>query len=123
MPDLLNLLLDWGFLALSAGAMGVGALLTRGRVRLLIVVALVIFLVQLTGSWLPLSATLATQIIVYSVARGLLTVGMTGALVAAAVIGARESRTKDARIAALTEETPETWAQPETSPDPRLLAD
>lgn len=123
MADLLNLVLDWGFLALSAGALGVGALLTRGKVRLLLVVALVIFLLQLTGSLLPLPSILATQIIVYSVARGLLTLGMTVSLVAAAVIAARESRTKDARIAALTDETPDTWAQPEGSPDPRLLAD
>jgi hypothetical protein len=123
MPDLLTLLLDWGFLALSAGAIAVGALLTRGRVRLLILVALAMFLVQVAVSWLPLQVTVPTQMVVYSLARGVLTVGMTATLVAAAVIGARESRTQDARIAALTDQTPETWAQPEGSPDPRLLAE
>lgn len=76
--------------------------------RLLILVSLAIFLVQVAVSWLPLQVTVPTLMVVYSVARGLLTVGMTATLVAAAVIGARESRAKDARIAALTDQTTET---------------
>ncbi|MGV8850248.1 MAG: hypothetical protein ACOH16_11965 [Propionibacteriaceae bacterium] len=123
MADLLNLVLDWGFLALSVGAVGVGILLTRGRVRVFLVVALVLFLLQLVLGGVLLPAVTEAQLIGYSVVRGLLSLGVTGAFVAAAVTGAREATATSARIAALTEETPPTWAQPEGSPDPRLLAD
>jgi len=48
---------------------------------------------------------------------------LAAALVGAAVVGARTIRAKDAALAALTDEPTDTWRQPESSPDPRLLAD
>ncbi len=115
--------LNWGFLAVSAGAIGVGIWLTRGRVRLLLAVALGVFLLQLVIGRVAIETGSETAIIVSSAVQGLLSLALTGTFVAAAVTGVREMRAKDAALAALTEETPETWAQPEGSPDPRLLAD
>ena len=64
-----------------------------------------------------------TTAFAYSLAMMLVSVGEVLLLVGAAVVGARAIRAKDAALAALVDETPETWRQPETSPDPRLLAD
>ena len=55
--------------------------------------------------------------------RKLLSVGEVLLLVGAAVVGARTIRSKDAALAALVDEPADTWRQPESSPDPRLLAD
>ena len=61
--------------------------------------------------------------LVYSGIQGLLSLGLTGLFVAAAVTGSREARSSQATIAALADETHATLARPEGSPDPRLLAD
>jgi hypothetical protein len=55
--------------------------------------------------------------------RKLLSVGEVLLLVGAAVIGARTIRSKNEALAALVDEPTDTWRQPESSPDPRLLAD
>ena len=116
--------LNWGYLVLSAGALGVGIWLTRGRVRLLLGVALGLFMLQLLLHVVPVDNGSDASMIAFSVVQGLLNLGLTGMFVAAAVVGVREVRAKEATIAELTsDETRETWAQPETSPDPRLLAD
>ena len=115
--------LNWGFLAVSAGAIGIGIWLTRGRVRLLLAVALGVFLLQLVVGRTALADASEAAIIASSAVQGLLSLALTGTFVAAAVTGVREMRAKDAALAALTDETPDTWAQPEGSPDPRLLAD
>ena len=116
--------LNWGFRALSAGAMGVGILMTRGRVRLLLTVALGLFLLELVLHLLPVGDASQAAMIAFSVVQGVLNVALTATFVAAAVVGVREVRAKDAKIAELSsEQTHDTWAQPEGSPDPRLLAD
>ena len=115
--------LNWVFLAASAGAIGVGIWLTRGRVRLLLMVALGVFLLQLVVGRVAGVDGSEAAMIASSAVQGLLALGLTGTFVAAAVTGVREMRAKDDALAALTEETPDTWSQPQGSPDPRLLAD
>jgi hypothetical protein len=119
-------LMNWGSMALVLGAIVVGVVLTKAAVRKLLVAALIVTVLRFVLStnfpgWLDI-ANEATAF-AYSLVQMLLSVGEVLLLVGAAVVGARTIRSKDAALAALVDEPTDTWRQPETSPDPRLLAD
>jgi hypothetical protein len=127
MPSqLLYMILNYGSMALVVAAMVVGVVLTKGTVRTLIAAALA---AQAVGfaSTLTLPAMVYAggdaAFLAYSVIQTLLNVAPVVLLVAAAVVGVRNIAVKEAAIAALVDRPAETWTQPETSPDPRLLAD
>lgn len=117
------LILNWGFLLLSVGAIVVGMVLTRGAIRTWLGVALALFLVQMVIGRLGGFVITQSSMVVYSAVQGLVALGQTGALVAAAVVGARQHAAAQAALAAQNDEVPQTWTQPQGSPDPRLLAD
>jgi hypothetical protein len=118
--------MNYGSLALVVAAIAVGVVLTKTAVRKLLAAALVVTVLRFVPStifpgWLDI-ANEATAF-AYSLVQTLLSVGEVVLLVGAAVVGARTIRAKDAALAALTDEPTDTWRQPESSPDPRLLAD
>lgn len=117
------LVLNWGFLAISVGVLGVGMVLTRGRVRVLLGVALGCFLAQLVLGRLGGADWTPAGMVAVAVLQGLLAIAQTGAFVAAAVVGAREVAASRNELAALTSEPAQDWTQPVDSPDPKLLAD
>jgi ABC-type transport system involved in cytochrome bd biosynthesis fused ATPase/permease subunit len=114
---------NWVFLVVSVAAIGFGIWLTRGQVRLLLAVSLGLFLLRMLLGRVPIADGSENAMLAYSVLQGLLALATTGTMVAAAVTGFREAKASQKRVAELTEETSEAWAQPEGSPDPRLLAD
>jgi hypothetical protein len=119
-------LLNWGSAALVVAAIVAGVVLTNGTVRTLLAAALLLEVLGQTAHWLvPSSIYFAgdTAVFAYSLAQTILSIAPVVVLVIAAVVGVRQVAAKDAALAALTDVTPETWRQPETSPDPRLLAD
>ena len=100
--------------------------LTRGAVRKLLGAALVVNILSflLSGvfpGWIVVTSEVTA--FAYGVVQWLLAVAEPLLLVAAAIVGATTIRAKDATIAALVDKPQDTWTQPETSPDPRLLAD
>ena len=118
--------MNYGSLALVVAAIVVGVVLTKAAVRKLLVAALIVTVLRFVLStnfpgWLDI-ANEATAF-AYSLVQMLLSVGEVLLLVGAAVVGARTIRSKDAALAALTDEPTATWRQPENSPDPKLLAD
>jgi len=118
-------LMNWGSMALVLAAIVVGVVLTKAAVRKLLTAALVVtalrFLLNIFPTWIDVANE--TTAFAYSLVQMLLSVGEVLLLVGAAVVGARTIRSKDAALAALTDEPTATWRQPESSPDPRLLAD
>jgi hypothetical protein len=119
-------LMSYGSMALVVAAMVVGIVLTNGAVRTLLAAALALevvrFLANLTVPAFIYSSGDAA-VFVWSFVQMVMSVGSALLLVAAAVVGARKVAAKDATIAALVDKPKDTWTQPETSPDPRLLAD
>jgi hypothetical protein len=118
--------INYGSIVLVVGAVVVGVVMTRGAVRKLLVAALVVtvlrfLLTYVLPPWLDVAK--GAGAFAYGVAEWLLYVAQPLLFVAAAIVGATAIRGKDAAIAALVDEPTETWRQPETSPDPRLLAD
>lgn len=118
-----TLILNWGYLAISVGVLGVGMVLTRGRARALLGVALVCFLAQLVLGRLGGSNWTPGGMLAVAILQGLLAIAQTGAFVGAAVVGAREVAASRNELAALTSEPAQDWTQPVDSPDPKLLAD
>ena len=118
-------LMNWGSMALVLAAIVVGVVLTKAAVRKLLTAALVVtvlrFLLNIFPTWIDVANE--TTAFAYSLVQSLLSVGEVLLLVGAAVVGARTIRSKDGALAALTDEPTATWRQPESSPDPRLLAD
>ncbi len=114
------LILNWGFLLLSLAALVVGMVLTQGRVRLCLGVALALFLCQ------PLLSQLGAAVmgprsgldwmLVFSMLQGVIALGQTGALVAAAVIGARQHTATLAALAAQNDEVPQPGPSPRAPP-------
>ena len=86
-----------------------------------LVVTALRFLLNIFPTWIDVANE--TTAFAYSLVQMLLSVGEPLLLVGATVVGARTIRSKDAALAALTDEPTATWRQPESSPDPRLLAD
>lgn len=118
--------IGWGTTALVIAAMIAGVVLTRGSVRVMLACALMASLLNMAVTTLaPGQAIIAdtSLMIAFTALTAALYVAQFGFLVAAAVIGARTVKAKDARIAALTDAPSATWSQPETSPDPHLLAE
>jgi len=118
--------MNYASLALVVAAIVVGVVLTKAAVRKLLAAALLVTVLRFVLStifpgWLDV-ANEATAF-AYGLAQTLLSVGEVVLLVGAAVVGARTIRSKDAALAALVDEPADTWRQPESSPDPRLLAD
>jgi hypothetical protein len=118
-------LMNWGSMALVLAAIVVGVVLTKAAVRKLLTAALVVtalrVLLNIFPTWIDVANE--TTVFAYSLVQMLLSVGEVLLLVGAAVVGARTIRSKDAALAALVDEPADTWCQPESSPDPRLLAD
>jgi|SRR5664280_296858 len=124
--QILYAFIDYGSIVLVVGAIVLGVLMTRGAVRKLLVAALVVTVVRFLLNYaIPTSIDVPTKVGVfaYGVVEWLLYVAQPLLLAGAAVVGARAIRAKDAAIAALVDEPTDTWRQPESSPDPRLLAD
>ena len=118
--------MNYGSLALVVAAIVVGVVLTKAAVRKLLVAALIVTVLRFVLStnfpgWFD-TANEATAF-AYSLVQMLLSVGELLLLVGATVVGARAIRSKDEALAALVDEPTDTWRQPESSPDPRLLAD
>ena len=127
MPSqILYQLMSYGSMGLVVAAMVVGIVLTKGGVRTLLAAALALevvrFVANLTVPAFIYAGGEAAQF-VWSFVEMVMSVGSALLLIAAAVVGARRVAAKDATIAALVDKPKDTWAQPETSPDPRLLAD
>jgi hypothetical protein len=118
-------LMNWGSMALVLAAIVVGVVLTKAAVRKLLTAALVVtalrVLLNIFPTWIDVANE--TTAFAYSLVQMVLSVGEVLLLVGAAVVGARTIRSKDAALAALVDEPADTWRQPESSPDPRLLAD
>ncbi len=119
-------LMNYGSIVLVVAAIVVGMVLTRGAVRKLLGAALVVNILSflLSGvfpGWIVVTSEVTA--FAYGVVQWLLAVAEPLLLVAAAIVGATTIRAKDATIAALVDKPQDTWTQPETSPDPRLLAD
>ena len=122
------ILLNYGSLALVLAAMVAGVVLTKGTARTLLGAALAVEVVHGAVAFMgPAFVDSNTQggdaFFSFSLFQTLLAIAPTLLVVAAAVVGARRIAAKDAVIAALTDPPTGTWAQPERSPDPRLLAD
>ena len=118
--------MNYGSIALVVAAIVVGVVRTAGTVRKLLVAALVVTVVRflLAGVVVPRAdVTNEGVAFMYGVVEWLLFVAEPLLLVGAVVVAARTIKTKDAAIAAMVDQPTETWAQPEASPDPRLLAD
>jgi hypothetical protein len=118
--------MNYGSIVLVVGAVVVGVVMTRGAVRKLLVAALVVtvlrfLLTYVLPPWLDVAK--AAGAFAYGVVEWLLYVAQPLLFVAAAIVGATAIRAKDTAIAALVDQPTDTWRQPETSPDPRLLAD
>jgi hypothetical protein len=118
--------MNYGSLALVVAAIVVGAVLTKAAVRKLMVAAVIVTVLRFVlgtvfPGWLDVANEAAA--FAYGLVQTLLSVAEVLLLVGAAVVGARTIRTKDAAIAALVDEPTDTWRQPESSPDSRLLAD
>jgi len=119
-------LLNWGSAALVVAAIVAGVVLTNGTIRTLLAAALLLEILGLTAGWLiPSFIYFAGDMAVfaYSLAQTILNIAPVVLLVTAAVLGVRRVAAKDAALAALIDEPTDTWRQPESSPDPRLLAD
>ena len=119
-------LMSYGSIAVVVAAIVVGAIVTTGAVRKLLIAAVVVTLVRfLLNYTLPPLMGVANEAtaFAYGLVQTLLSVGEVLLLVGAAVVGARTLKAKDAAIAAMVDPPTETWRQPENSPDPRLLAD
>jgi hypothetical protein len=127
MPSqLLYVLLNYGSMALVVAAMVVGVVLTKGTVRTLLAAALGVEVVRIALGFSNPTFIFAggeVAVFAYSVLQMLLSVAPVLLLVVSAIVGARKLAAKEATISALTDTTTDTWRQPETSPDPRLLAD
>jgi len=127
MPSqILYLLMNYGSMTLVMAAMVVGIVLTKGTVRTLVATALAVDVVRF-GMSLTVPGFVYSlgemAILAYTLLQMVLSVGSAILLIAAAVVGARQLAHKDAVISALTDPQRETWTQPESSPDPRLLPD
>ena len=118
-------LMNWGSMALVLATIVVGVVLTKAAVRKLLTAALVVtalrFLLNIFPTWFDVAND--TTALAYSLVQTVLSVGEVLLPVAAAIVGARTVRSKDTALAALVDEPTDTWRQPESSPDPRLLAD
>ena len=128
MPDQLPyLLLNYGSLALVLAAMGLGVVLTKGTVRILLAAALGVEVLRIAVNLtVPVPVYASDQgaiLYAFSLVQVVLAIAPTLLVVAAAVVGARRSAAKDATIASLTDPTTDTWRQPENSPDPKLFVE
>jgi len=127
MPNqILYEVMNYGSIALVVAAIVVGVVLTKAAVRKLLAAALIVTVLRfLLSTIFPgwLDTANEANAFVYGLVQMVLSVGEVVLPVAAAVVGARTIRAKDTAIAALVDQPTDTWRQPETSPDPRLLAD
>jgi hypothetical membrane protein len=119
-------LMNYGSIVLVVAAIIVGMVMTRGAVRKLLGAALVVTILRFVLSgvfpgWIDVTNEVTA--FAYGVTQWLLAVAEPLLLVTAAIVAARTIKVKNAALAALVDTPKDTWAQPETSPDPRLLAD
>jgi hypothetical membrane protein len=119
-------LMNYGSIVLVVAAIVVGMVMTRGAVRKLLGAALVVTILRFVLSgvfpgWIDVTSEVAA--FAYGVVQWLLTVAEPLLLVTATIVGAHTIKVKNAALAALVDTPKDTWAQPETSPDPRLVAD
>jgi hypothetical membrane protein len=119
-------LMNYGSIVLVVAAIVVGMVMTRGAVRKLLGAALVVTILRFVLSgvfpgWIDVTSEVAA--FAYGVVQWLLTVAEPLLLVTATIVGAHTIQVKNAALAALVDTPKDTWAQPETSPDPRLVAD
>jgi hypothetical protein len=117
--------MNYGSMALVLAAMVVGVLLTKGTVRTLLAVALAVEVARFASVTIPASAFSSgdAPAFLYSLLQMLLTVATPLLLVAAAIVGARTVKAKDAAIAELVDKSTPTWQQPKHSPDPKLFVE
>ena len=127
MPSqLVYMAMNYGSMALVLAAIVVGVVLTKGTVRTLLAVALVAEVLGFAmATTLPalIYSSGEMAVFAYSAVQTVLAVATPLLLVAAVLVGARAVKAKDVAIAALVDTPPETWRQPESSPDPKLFVE